>query len=52
MEDEIKTKFCKLLLKMPTEEMMAERFDAISDMLRYLVEEVKELKTGWAKCSC
>ena len=50
MEDEIKTKFCQLLPKMPTEEMMTERFDAIDDRLRYSVEEVKELKTGWLKC--
>lgn len=52
MEDEVKTKFCKLLQKMPTERMMTERFDALEEKLGHLLEEVKEIacKTGWLEC--
>lgn len=52
MEDEVKTKFCKLLQKMPTERMMTERFDAVEKMLQHIVEKIKDLEPGWLRCCC
>lgn len=52
MEDEVKTKFCKLLQKMPTERMMTERFDAVEKVLHYVVEKLKDFETGWLRCCC
>lgn len=48
--DEVEKMLCKLLQKMPTknetEKILEERFDALEELLLYVVENVKEVKLG------